>query len=49
LPVAVPLFSVEWRFHPEGMGIIQPSVAPKAFGATLGSCTIEFINPARVE
>jgi hypothetical protein len=34
-----PLFSVECRFNPERIGIIQPSVAPKAFGATLGNRT----------
>ena len=35
-------------FHPEGIGIIQPSVAPKVFGATLGNRANGFVNPARV-
>ena len=45
LPVSFP---VKRLSHPEGIGIIQPSVAPKAFGATLGHRPNRYSNPERV-
>ena len=37
-----------FRKNPNGIQIIQPSVAPKAFGATLGQRSNKFIYPERV-
>lgn len=47
-PLGSSLFSVECDFYPEEIGIIQPSVAPKAFGATLDKRTSKCLSPERV-